>query len=265
MSPWDHPQAAVHYEAFCGCHSRYLEANAALVAHAQIGPEMSLLDVAAGTGRTAEATLPLLGKDGRVLCMEPSATMRLAGMRRLTDKRVAWSADLPNAPDGFDRIVCGAAIWQLRPIAEALVRLARLLRSGGALCFNIPALYLQEPDESGGGSDPSLLSLPALLHTMSQERRTQEPDTSEAPAPLSHGAIEAQLRAAGLRADSWRFRVRMTQEAYAAWLKIPAAAAGLLGGLSPDQRAQRISSALDLVDRSSWKWERWCGWTAWKH
>jgi SAM-dependent methyltransferase len=265
MSPWDHPQAAVHYEAFCGRHSRYIEANAALVAHARIGPEMSLLDVAAGTGRTAEATLPLLGKDGRVLCMEPSATMRMEGMRRLTDKRVVWRAELPNPPDSFDRIVCGAAIWQLRPVAEAFATLARLLRAGGALCFNIPALYLQEPDESGGGSDPSLLSLPALLHTMSQHRRTPALDAPEAPSPLSRAAIEAHLSAAGLRADSWRFRVRITQEAYAAWLKIPAAADGLLGGLSPEQRAQRITSALGCVDRTSWKWEHWCGWTAWKH
>src|SRR6266581_3795866 len=104
MSLWDLPQAAVHYEAFCRSHSRYIEANAALVAHAQIGPRMSVLDVAAGTGRTAEAALPLLDRNARVWCMEPSATMRAEGMRRLTDARVAWSAKLPNAPGSFDRI-----------------------------------------------------------------------------------------------------------------------------------------------------------------
>jgi hypothetical protein len=30
------------------------------------------------------------------------------------------------------------------------------------------------------------------------------------------------------------------------------------------ERARRIDAALRAVDRSSWKWERWRGWTAWK-
>ncbi len=264
MSGWDDPETASYYEAFCRSHSRYIRANAALIARAQIAPGMRILDLAAGTGRTAEAALECLGEDGRVVCVEPFAGMRAEGMRRVTDTRVEWSAILPDARESFERILCGAAIWQLDPLPETFRILAGLLRSGGALCFNIPALYLLEPDEPGGGSDPSLLSLPAWLLASSDCAPIQEPVECQAPGPLSRSCISTGLNAAGLRAHSWSFRVRLTQDAYADWLKIPVLTDRVLGGLAPKARAQRIDAALGSVDRSSWKWERWRGWTAWK-
>jgi SAM-dependent methyltransferase len=264
MSGWDDPETAAYYEAFCRSHSRYTRGNAVLIARAQVAPGMRVLDLAAGTGRTAEAALEFLGEDGRVVCVEPFAGMRDEGMRRVTDSRVEWSAILPDARESFERILCGAAIWQLDPLPETFGILANLLRPGGAFCFNIPALYLLEPDEPGGGSDPLLLSLPALLLAPSNSAPIQEPVECQAPGPLRSSRIAAWLTAAGLRPRSWSFRVRLTQDAYADWLKIPVLTDRLLGGLIPKDRAQRIDAALGLVDRSSWKWERWRGWTAWK-
>jgi SAM-dependent methyltransferase len=264
MSGWDDPETAVYYEAFCRTHSRYIRANAALIAHASITPGMRLLDFAAGTGRTAEAALRRMGEGGSVICVEPYAGMRAEGMRRITDHRVAWSPLLPDAQESFDRILCGAAIWQMHPLCETLRALARLLRPNGALCFNVPAIYLLEAEEPGGGSDPSLLSLPALLMASRTGAPAQEPSDTQAYAPLSGGGISEWLNLVGLRAESWCFRVRMTQDAYADWLKIPVLTDRLLGDLSPRERARQIDSALRAVDRSSWKWERWRGWTAWK-
>jgi SAM-dependent methyltransferase len=261
MSGWDDPQAPIYYEAFCRRHSRYARANAALIAHARIEPGMRVLDLAAGTGRTAEAALRRLGDDGRILCVEPSAPMRAAGARRLRDARVAWRATLADATGPFDRILCGAAIWQLEPLGETIRTLGGLLGRGGALCFNIPALYLLEPDEPGGGGDPLLLALPALLATNAGP--ACEPPQQQAQG-LRRDAIRSWLIDTGLRPRPWRFRVRLTQEAYAAWLKIPAAAGRMLAGFAPDERARRIDAALEAVDRSCWKWERWMGWTAWK-
>jgi SAM-dependent methyltransferase len=264
MSGWDDPETAAYYEAFCRSHSRYIRANAALIARARIAPGMRVLDLAAGTGRTAEAALEFLGEDGRVVCVEPFAGMRAEGMRRVTDSRVEWSAILPGASESFERILCGAAIWQLDPLPETFGILASLLRPGGALCFNIPALYLLEPDEPGGGSDPLLLSLPALLLASSDGAPIREPVECPAPDPLSRSCIGAWLSAAGLQPRSWSFRVRLTQDAYADWLKVPVLTDRVLGGLTPKARAQRIDAALGSLDRSSWKWERWRGWTAWK-
>jgi ubiquinone/menaquinone biosynthesis C-methylase UbiE len=277
MSGWDDPETAAWYEAFCRRHSRYLRANRELIAHAQIAPGMRVLDVAAGTGRTAEAILRSLGESGRVLCFEPSAAMRSVGMRRITDSRVRWGADLPDATESFDRILCGASIWLLDPLPQTFLMLASLLCPGGALCFNIPALYLLEPDEPGGGSDPSLLLLPELLLAsldapqFGQAAEPRAPNSHvlgrHVPGSLSQSSITAWLNAAGLRADHWLFRMRLSQIAYANWLKIPVLTEQLLGKLSPKARAERIDAALESVesmDRSSWKWEQWRGWTAWK-
>ncbi|HEY3742094.1 MAG TPA: class I SAM-dependent methyltransferase [Bryobacteraceae bacterium] len=260
MSGWDDPETAQYYEAFCRRHDRYLRANAALIANAQLEPGMRVLDLAAGTGRTAEAALEALGSNGRIVCVEPSAAMRAEGMRRLADPRIKWHAVAPDANESFDRVLCGAAIWQLAPLAQTFQTLARMLRPGGALSFNIPALYLLEPDAPGGGGDPLLLSLPALLLTESRVLPEDPPPQS----PLSRRCISVWLKAAGLRPRPWSFRSRLTQDAYADWLKIPPLTDRLLSGLSPHERAQRIDAALASVDRSSWKWERWRGWTAWK-
>jgi SAM-dependent methyltransferase len=273
MSGWNDPETAAWYETFCRRHSRYRRANRELIAHAQIAPGMRILDIAAGTGRTAEAALQSLGENGRVLCFEPSVAMRSAGMRRITDGRLRWSAVLPDATESFDRIVCGASIWLLDPLPQTLLMLAGLLCRGGALCFTIPALYLSEPDEPGGGSDPFLLSLPELLLTspdasIGQTNERLAPDLHvlepSLPVPLSQSSITTWLNAAGLRAGQWSFRIRLSQIAYANWLKIPVLTEQLLGKLSPKARAERIDAALESVDRSSWRWERWHGWTAWK-
>jgi len=264
MTGWDAPETPRYYEAFCQSHSRYTRANAALMAHARIQPGMRVLDLAAGTGRTAEAVLNRLGEYGRVICVEPSPAMRVEGMRRITDVRVQWSARLPQAEGEFDRILCGAALWQLDPIPEMLRMLAGLLRPRGALCFNIPSLYLREPDEPGGGSDPFLLSLPAMLCALSDGGSVGAALEKRSGCELHRHSIDTWLRAAGLRSRSWTFRLRLTQDAYGAWLKIPVLTGRMLPGLTPEQRARRIDVALESVDRFSWKWERWRGWTAWK-
>src|SRR6476646_1558899 len=69
---WDDPRTAAAYEQFCRRHPRYRVANDALIAHASLCAGQRVLDVAAGTGRTAQAALPLLGESGFVLCVEPA-------------------------------------------------------------------------------------------------------------------------------------------------------------------------------------------------
>jgi hypothetical protein len=121
-----------------------------------------------------------------------------------------------------------------------------------------------EPDEPGGGSDPCLLSLPELLLESPDAALSPNMDESHSPAPLTHNAVTAWLRAAGLRPCSWSFRLRISQTAYANWLKIPILTEHLLKTLTPQTRAERINAALASADRSSWRWEGWRGWTAWK-
>jgi len=262
VSGWDDADTARMYERFCRRHRRYRIANDALASHASLGPGMRVLDVAAGTGRTAEAILPRLGDTGRVLCVEPAAAMRLTGAKRLHEARVTWLESLPHEGACFDRVVCGAAVWQLLPLETTIERLSRMLAAGGALVFNMPALYLREPDRPGGGRDPLLLELPALIERSASAG--QHPgDRSGGLAPGAQ-AVEQMLMANGLRVERWSFDVRITQAAYRDWLKIPPTSDGMLAGLTIDERVRRIDRAYALADRRSWRWERWLGWTAWR-
>jgi SAM-dependent methyltransferase len=252
---WEDPKTASYYEDFCRRHSRYREANAALIRHAELEPSQRVLDLGAGTGRTAEAALPSLGAGGTIVCVEPSLAMRAAGEARLRDHRIAWSSTCPEEPAVFDRVLCGAAIWQMLPLEQTFQRLAVLLAPGGSLCFNIPSMYLGEADQPGGGLDPLLVELPALLFRAGK--------SAPAGVPLPNcDEVETYLAKAGLLPRRWTFCLRLTQAAYRDWLKIPVLTDWMLEGLEADERARRIDEAFLQVDPGSWRWEQWIGWTA---
>jgi len=264
MIGWDHPATAERYERFCRRHARYRRANDVLVREAALVPGLRVLDFGAGSGRTASAALRRLGQDDAVVCVEPAAAMREAGRRRLQDARVTWRADLPDEPAAFDRVLAGAVVWQLDPFGEWIARLAGLLRCGGALAFDVPALYLGEPDEPGGGDDPLLFDLVARLAEDRPGDREEFEPRAAAAWRLTPADVEATLRSAGLVPRTWAFRHRLTQIAHARWLTIPVLTDRLLPGVAPDERDRRIERARAAVDGGSFKWERWRGWTAWK-
>jgi SAM-dependent methyltransferase len=252
---WDNPKIGRYYESFCRHHDRYREANAVLVREADLTPGQRVLDLGAGTGRTAEAALPLLGPRVTIVCVEPSSPMRAVGEVRLRDTRVRWLSECPGDIAAFDRILCGAAIWHMTPLDRTFQWLAGLLAPDGALSFNIPSLYLGEPDEPGGGRDPLLLDLPALLS------RGRAAAAAGIPLPDADG-VEAFLFEAGLRPRRWTFRVRFTQGAFRDWLKLPVLTDWMLDDADADDRARNIDEAFARVDPASWRWERWTGWTA---
>jgi SAM-dependent methyltransferase len=251
---WNHPETARYYERFCRRHPRYRVANAALAAHAEIPPGARVLDVAAGTGRTAEAALRHLGPRGRVTCLEPAEAMRAASPRRLRDARLGWVSEWPHAR--FDRVLCGAAIWQMTPLEETFRRVAGLLARGGLFAFNVPSLYLGRPDAPGGGRDPYLLELPSLVAAGCLPAAAAQPVSTAQQ-------VEAALAAAGFQAERWYLRQRFTQEAFRDWLKIPVLTDALLPELDAPGRARRIDCAYRSADPLSWRWEAWHGWTAW--
>ncbi len=262
---WDHPDTARYYARFQRRFARYRQANRRLIVHAALAPGMHVLDVAAGDGDTATQALARIGEGGRIVCFEPAQAMRALGERTLRGPRVRWTHAWPGAGERFERVLCGAAIWQMHPLSATLRTIFRLLRPGGCLSFDVPALYLGEPDDPGGGRDPLLLELPAALaSTLGEARDVPAPPSPPASAPLDPDGVDEALAVAGFRAERWRFRVRLGQRAYRAWLKIPPTTDLLLLGLPADSRAALIDLAFRSVDPSSWRWERWVGWTAWK-
>jgi SAM-dependent methyltransferase len=217
-----------------------------------------VLDVGAGIGGTTAAALAHLAADARVLCVEPSAAMRAAGRRRLDGPRVRWTAALPTPPTTFARVLCGASVWLLGALDEVVPRLAALVAPGGALAFDVPAAYVGVPER---GADP-LTAIPAWLVRHGHATRARE--TPKTPALPDVRTLEALLAAAGLRAERWRVRVRLTQAAYRDWLKIPVVSEGMLAGRTAAARARLLDAAGAATDAGAWRWETWLGWTAWK-
>ena len=248
---WDHPCTAQRYERFCSRHERYSIANRSLVEHARLERGQRVLDIAAGTGRTAELCL---AAGAEVVCWEPAAAMRAVGERRLP-----WAQWLAKAPEGhFDRAVCGAAAWQWQPFRQFVDQAATLLAPGGAVAFNIPSLYLGLPDQPGGGPDPLLLELPARL------ARGAAPQAAALADPLTTDYVDDALRSAGLSPERWKFEISITLSCQADWLRIPVLTDALLGELDLEQRDARMDEAERSLDASSWKIEEWTGWIAWK-
>jgi len=263
-SAWDDDYTPRAYEAFCRRHRRYRTANATLVAHAALEPGQRVLDVAAGTGRTAEAALVCLGDRGSVSCVEPSIAMRARGAARLAGRGITWLEVIPSDGTRFERVLCGAAIWQIGRLETAIATLSALVAPGGALVFNIPAQYVQEPDPPGGGRDPWLVELPTLVDRSGTTATPDWAPTDFSSLPPSRDDILRYLVRAGLRPREWEFEVRLSQAAYRDWLKIPPVSEGLLRGLPPVERARRLDEAFGRSDPRSWRRERWLGWTAWR-
>ena len=262
---WNHPDTARHYAQFQRRFARYRQANEKLVKHAALAPGMQILDVGAGDGETTATALAHIGEGGTVLCFEPANAMRALGKSTLTDDRVTWTSRWPVGPMRFDRVLCGAAIWQILPLQTTFRKVFKLLREEGCFCFNMPTLYLGEPDPPGGGRDPLLMELPASLATQASRLSSPAQGVSHScEKRMDSAAVDALLAAAGFQAQQWRFSTRLDQRAYREWLKIPPTTDHLLLGLNARERARLIDRAFKHVDPNSWRWEQWTGWTAWK-
>lgn len=264
MSGWDDDATALAYRAFEQAHPRYALANRALARHAELRPGLRVLDLAAGTGGTVAEMLPALGATGRVDAVESAQAMARRGAQRLGhDARVRWLPSLEQAGQGYDRITCGAALWQWPDPAALLGVLAERLAPGGALVFDVLAAYLGRPGDPGGGSDPWLTELVRRLVEAHPAPRTALEAAPKACVYTAAGLGQA-LRRAGLVVRRWQHRQRLSQAAWRDWLKIPPVSDGLWPGLDAAERARRIDAAAVGLDADAWSPERWFGWTAWR-
>lgn len=263
MIGWDHPDTARRYREFEKRHDRYRLANLALARHASLRAGLKVLDCAAGTGGTSEILLSSLGATGRIDALEAASAMRNAGRARLGgEPRVRWIAGLDESRHDYDRIVCGAALWQMPDLPALIGELAPRLAPGGALVVDVPAAYLGVPDRPGGGRDPWLTELPARMVAL--RPRNGAPAARPQHAPLDAAGLYRAFEAAGLQVQCWRHRQRLTQPAFRDWLKIPVLTDALWPELDAPARDQLIDAAAADVDPRSWRREDWLGITAWK-
>ena len=116
---------------FFGTGARYRERR---LAAAGLQPGMRLLDVAVGTGATADAARRIQGTDADIIGVDVSAGMLGIARRRLGMALIQASAEaLPLTDMCVDFITMGYALRHVSDLAVAFREFHRVLRPGGCL------------------------------------------------------------------------------------------------------------------------------------
>ncbi len=101
-----------------------------------LGPGMSLLDVAAGTGLVTVAGQKLVGPQGRVIALDPSPGM-LAQLRAKLDVEVlqGYAESIALSDNEVDFVSMGYALRHVGDLKSAFAEYLRVLKPGGKVCI----------------------------------------------------------------------------------------------------------------------------------
>jgi ubiquinone/menaquinone biosynthesis C-methylase UbiE len=245
MAPWEGRLNAEIYDRFVREREIYRRLNGWLVDLADLPPAERILDLACGTGATAEACLPRMGARAELVGVDASAAMVEVARANVHDPRARFEVASAASVDQVleppvDRVVCNAAFWQFpapRPVIEAI---ARLLRPGGTFVFNVPAERVR------GETAPVHPFQAALARALERVRGAA---FEGAPAALDPRSLVETLRGAGLSPEPFHRRVYTgKQDELIRLMSIPAMIGPLAEGISEDRRDALLRAARGRVD-----------------
>lgn len=263
---WDDELTAARYAEFCERHSMYAATSADLVRLAGVAGDMTVVDVACGTGQTTAALLAALGSGARVHAVDSSTAMLGEARRRIDDPRVRWHHATAEAladilPTGAaDAVVCNSAIWQTR-MDETFAAIAAVLRPGGRFACNIGGQFLILPS-----TEEELHPRSASLHDVAQAIAVL--DHGHVPRPRRGGRrlttehIQALLESAGLRPEPPQLlHYDDSVERQVGWLSIPIFGRQLFPDLTEEARAEVLAAAAARVteDPPAARWAAFVG------
>jgi demethylmenaquinone methyltransferase/2-methoxy-6-polyprenyl-1,4-benzoquinol methylase len=129
-------RSASHYDWICsvmsfGSGPRY---RRDVLSRAGLAANMSVLDVATGTGQIARAAANLIGSSGRLVGVDPSPAMMRAGRDHFRIPLVQGVAErLPFSSSIFDFVIMGYALRHVADLDETFREYLRVLKPGGRL------------------------------------------------------------------------------------------------------------------------------------
>ncbi len=244
-SPWSGRVNAEIYAAFARERTIYPTLNRHLAELADLAGARRVLDLACGTGATAEACLAGLPADAELVGVDGSAAMVAVARERVRDPRahfaVAAAAKIERVAAGpFDRAVSNAAFWQFPARRPVLAALGRLLRAGGLLVFNVPAERL-------AGERSEVHPYQVALARAVARRAGREP--AGGPHRIAAGRLERQLVDAGFALLERRpFVHRGPQSELIELAEIPAMIARIAPGASPEEQEEILAEARRHAD-----------------
>jgi ubiquinone/menaquinone biosynthesis C-methylase UbiE len=137
---WD--LATDDYEPLWQAH--LAEAQAAMMAWADLKAGKRVLDIACGTGLVSFAAARAVGPHGQVLGVDLSGRMVRSAQRRASQMNLsncsfarmdAETLGLPNA--SFDVVLCALGLMYMPDPEQALREMRRVLRPGGRICLAV--------------------------------------------------------------------------------------------------------------------------------
>jgi demethylmenaquinone methyltransferase/2-methoxy-6-polyprenyl-1,4-benzoquinol methylase len=139
-------QSAPHYDWITGAMSfgagRWYRSDALRRHGLQAG--MRLLDVGSGTGAIAALAQEVVGPQGAVVAVDPSAGMLAeAAKAGVRDARLGRAEALPVGDGEFDMLAMGYALRHVEDLAVAFREYLRVLRPGGRVLL----LEITRPDD----------------------------------------------------------------------------------------------------------------------
>lgn len=221
----------------------------ALLARADIGPGMRVLDLASGTGDPAVGIAGLVGPTGKVTACDLSTQMLAlcednAALADRTNMQFT-QADvhaLPFEDNAFDRVTCRFGIMYFVDVVRSLREIRRVLRTGGIASF-----------AAWGPLESNPFFGCALGPFLSRLRPPPPPPSPEAPTPFrfaAEGRTAEALRHAGfVSVTEERSEVEMPwpgtpQEVWQHIYEVGAPLRPIFDGLPAVDRSQAIADVI---------------------
>lgn len=217
-------------------------------------PGARLLDLAAGTGLSAEPLLARVGPRGAVVALDRAQAMLTVAQREIPLGECGFvradPAALPFLDQSFEGAISSAAFWHFPALSLVFAELARVIQPVGQLAFNIP-----EPQLSDGDDLPPPPLFSVLFHE--GRRRFGRP-----PEPAGPKRNRAEWLAPAVQAG-WALREERTsdlglpQSELVDLLGVPAIGRRLYPDLGRVETERFLQSAVRQVDPQQEVFVRW--------
>lgn len=140
---WSETQNAEAYEEFAQAHFLYRQTAQRLISLATFAPEMTVIDLACGTGIVTELLVDIKPELQHLIAVDRSAAMLAIARQKPLFAKVQFyqsraeelSTLLPQA--SVDVVLCNSAFWQM-PVSETLAAIHCVLRPHGQFILNGP-------------------------------------------------------------------------------------------------------------------------------
>lgn len=248
MSGWNNPLTAQKYDGYAQSYTSYKNTNRDLVAFADIKEGQQVVDLACGTGMTAQAILKKLAHSGHIFAVDSAPAMLQVAKRNVDMPNVSFHLSPAErahevVSGRVDRILCNSAFWQMETEAT-LDSIGRLLKGEGLFAFNLPDILSPVCKQPGGS-----INLRALMRQVAADEYGWEFD----PAPaqnrsrlhkMSYENIPDLLAEHGFElARHERVIYQETFEAARAFCAIPVMTENTIPGVDYETRLEILDKA----------------------